>query len=778
MPKLSSSSGGITLSRSAGTYQTLYRDQWGWDTSTPICAADTLYMCGAKAPDDYCDAAGPLSSDGSNAVLFVTYMPTLWGGGTGAPCETDQLSRPITLVYNLRVALRKYKREMDTIWAGHTSTSEYAATRDTAFVGLSIHEILHGLGFTIGMFEYHELVALHDSFAAPSRAGAKDDALWFFKPATRTSQLAKTHFACDDDSKWQGLPLMGAAESGRDSHHNSFVLLEAVESYGTDDKLTVFDLAPLEDMGLYLANYSECDFPDYGAHQGCDFVSTRCRTRKTAFADHEMYTVVNAGNAAAECGKRFTPLPSFEGRCAALPLCVPTSETPPRCPSECVALTADNADAYRALRPVMNGTAAALGSVRRADGLPPKKEQGGGAGDSGLGGLGGTIAAIVTSLVLSLTASLVMQKCCGAGEKRMVTLSHGISALFIALGLAVTGVAVYLLALATGTLAGLPFLSPVGCGALLAFGVAILLQGGMQYKAAMGTGKLAYYGSGVIAAVFIVLQISVALALLVYIGSLSQVQATAASGGKWANAGYASAALREIDNYICESYRNCCTDPDLFSGTKNVTFYTKDASNTTTAQWEVVNATGVCLHTHEGQSLATSALYDLTDPARPKFCEYISGTPSSEHDHFKGIAPSTCGALSSVVDGFEQATCQGGFCHDGVEGYHKFVSIIVSAIERNGVAMGVVLLVALLVQVVQLHVLHNLHKTHVHDAARYGVKKEAPVVVQQQQQQQQQQPYVAVEVTVQPPRGDGGEGGGPQSPYVVNASAQDESEFL
>ena len=93
-------------------------------------------------------------------------------------------------------------------------------------------------------------------------------------PATRTSQLAKTHFACDDDSKWQGLPLMGAAESGRDSHHNSFVLLEAVESYGTDDKLTVFDLAPLEDMGLYLANYSECDFPDYGAHQGCDFVST------------------------------------------------------------------------------------------------------------------------------------------------------------------------------------------------------------------------------------------------------------------------------------------------------------------------------------------------------------------------------------------------------------------------------------------------------------------------------------------------------------------------
>ena len=41
---------------------------------------------------------------------------------------------------------------------------------------------------------------------------------------------------------------------------------------------------------------------------------------------------------------------------------------------------------------------------------------------------------------------------------------------------------------------------------------------------------------------------------------------------------------------------------------------------------------------------------------------------------------------------------------------------MVAAIERNGVAMGVVLL-AFLVQIVQLHVLHNLHKTHVHDAA-------------------------------------------------------------
>ena len=151
----------------------------------------------------------------------------------------------------------------------------------------------------------------------------------------------------------------------------------------------------------------------------------------------------------------------------------------------------------------------------------------------------------------------------------MVTLSHSISILFILLGLAVTGVAVYLLALAMGALAGLPFLSPVGCAALLVFGIAILLQGGMQYKAAMRQAGI--LRSGLIACIFIILQISVALAVLFYIGSLSQVQATADAGGKWRDR-LRQAALQEIDNYICESYRNCCTDPNLFPGTKNVTF--------------------------------------------------------------------------------------------------------------------------------------------------------------------------------------------------------------
>merc|ERR1711916_405556 len=92
----------------------------------------------------------------------------------------------------------------------------------------------------------------------------------------------------------------------------------------------------------------------------------------------------------------------------------------------------------------------------------------------------------------------------------MVTLSHGLSVLFILMGLAVTGIATYLYVQASGATGGLvPFLSPIGCLALLIFGIAILLQGALQYKAATGIGMLAYYGSGLIACTFIILQICV-----------------------------------------------------------------------------------------------------------------------------------------------------------------------------------------------------------------------------------------------------------------------------
>jgi hypothetical protein len=152
--------------------------------------------------------------------------------------------------------------------------------KDYYFVGLSTHEINHGLGFNIGQFLQANIVSLEDVFTEPLDQGTKEDSLWHFKKETRVSQLARVHYNCWDDDAWHGVPLMGAVEGGRDSHQNSFVLLEDVESYGPDFNLnTPFTLAALEDTGHYLANYSRSDFPNWGAYQGCDFITTRCRVR-------------------------------------------------------------------------------------------------------------------------------------------------------------------------------------------------------------------------------------------------------------------------------------------------------------------------------------------------------------------------------------------------------------------------------------------------------------------------------------------------------------------
>ena len=53
----------------------------------------------------------------------------------------------------------------------------------------------------------------------------------------------------------------------------------ARRSYGTFEINTPFTLAALEDTGHYLANYTYSQYPNWGAYQGCDFITTRCRTR-------------------------------------------------------------------------------------------------------------------------------------------------------------------------------------------------------------------------------------------------------------------------------------------------------------------------------------------------------------------------------------------------------------------------------------------------------------------------------------------------------------------
>jgi hypothetical protein len=56
-----------------------------------------------------------------------------------------------------------------------------------------------------------------------------DDNVWHFTKG-RAWSTAKQYFGCYDDSKWQGLPLMGLPDLGRASHWETRVMRDDVMS--------------------------------------------------------------------------------------------------------------------------------------------------------------------------------------------------------------------------------------------------------------------------------------------------------------------------------------------------------------------------------------------------------------------------------------------------------------------------------------------------------------------------------------------------------------------
>ena len=61
-----------------------------------------------------------------------------------------------------------------------------------------------------------------------------DDNVWHFTKG-RAWSTAKQYFGCYDDSKWQGLPLMGLPDLGRASHWETRVMRDDVMSCAARD---------------------------------------------------------------------------------------------------------------------------------------------------------------------------------------------------------------------------------------------------------------------------------------------------------------------------------------------------------------------------------------------------------------------------------------------------------------------------------------------------------------------------------------------------------------
>lgn len=691
VPKMS---GNLKLKKSKGTYRSMYSGTWGWDTSKKRCGADTFYLCGASSPNSYC-----ITGVSANAIVYLTYNPIMNGGATGGPCEVDQLGRPITMIYNMRVNLAASLRAINQ-QQSLLPVDKFNEFKSNRYTSLSVHEMLHGLGFAIQMFQNAGIVELKDVYDSTGPQRTKDDALWHFVPSTRVSTLAKIHFNCKDDSKWNGLPLMGSAETGRDSHHNSFLLLEDVISYGHVGRLTPFALAPLEDMGFYLVDYSKSEYLDYGAYRGCEFIATRCRERDSSM--DEAYVATDP----RECNRDFAA-ESYTAR-TSFSRCAPDGcGRKSKCHPECIVHTDSNAEEYVKYRPVMNGTGALLGPPRMAE------EE-----DGDFSFLNSELFYVIIPLVASFMVSFglgVLSKCfCGTEEKKIRS-SHFISGLFVIIGVAIAGVGIYIFG-NDGVYGNL--LSKPANIALICFGIAIFMQGVLQWKAAVSPSRFYIFSATFVSVIFLILQIVAALLLLFYLHSLDGIENNAIGGGKW-DGKLGSSALMEVENYVCESYRNCCRDPKLASEgigegkvTEEPVFIngSRFDSGTNGTNGTTSVDSGVCLTAHDGD--INTGILDVADPSRPKFCESISGTSSSKTKQFKGMAKAACKVLDAHVIGFDQDQCQENFCTSGVKGYQEFVDLMVAAVRRNSMAIGGMLLFAVSIQIIQLAVLNALFKKH------------------------------------------------------------------
>lgn len=541
----------------------------------------------------------------------------------------------------------------------------------------------------------------------------------FVKPTTRTATLAKVHYNCLDDSKWKGYPMMGKAEFGRDSHHNSFILWEDVESYGAGGLITPMTLALFEDLGVYLADYTKSKVPNFGAYGGCKFVNTRCRYNDLQYNDRS-YSAVHpdecqgwlnmwgsGGNADYLLKNDFRinkcNNDNYRNKCGKVAACHP----------ECIIRTASNEKEFSKWRPLLNATGA----------LPPiyptlKNEEKENLYDS----LYFYLVPILLSILFSLILGFIYNSCHSlfSSEEKMSCLSHFISLLFAAFGVGIIAASIYVIVMTD--LYG-HFLSISASAAFACFGLVICIFGVLQYKTAKTKSTFTIFTVGTISAAVLVGQLILVGYMIYFVSSFDSVDNAEVGTGdyeRWEKHGAMSDNLKSMESYICKSYQKCCRDPNLLVDGSTSSKYDitdrADGADGSNVSIRSVNITvenqQSCVTLHPGMSEAEQELLKIKDPSQPGFCKMVSG---SENKIITSMSDGACMKMDEIVIGFNQTDCQRNFCKAGIDGYNKFVETMISMARRNMYSFAMVCFVLGFVQLFQLILLlklYNYHKTH------------------------------------------------------------------
>lgn len=252
--------GNLVLERSRGIYSAIY-DSKGIP-SEELCARDAQLMYRLPVAESYCTTG--FDGDVIFYPLMSQYAPGV--GGWGGDAGKDETGRPIILVMGWSIAT--------------TPMARFEKQQIGAPRSIILHEIVHGLGFSVYNFRDRRDESGRIDSMVEERAVSDDSEPVWFVTSERTLRVARDYFGCPE---LDGLPLMGDNQLGtgsRGSHWETRIMNDEFMAYGDGSDVSGMTIAMLEDLGMYLGDYSATACMSWGKNQGCDFVASRCAHRK------------------------------------------------------------------------------------------------------------------------------------------------------------------------------------------------------------------------------------------------------------------------------------------------------------------------------------------------------------------------------------------------------------------------------------------------------------------------------------------------------------------
>mmetsp|Transcript_16451 Transcript_16451/g.53644 ORF Transcript_16451/g.53644 Transcript_16451/m.53644 type:complete len:944 (+) Transcript_16451:1-2832(+) len=635
------------------------------------CASDCQTTSFVAVDDYYCT-----SGVAGDVILSVTKPPRYQGvAGSGGACQVDSSGRPLWLVF-------AWLEQMSDKALAPCAPGVSCITPDDAVArwrGLVIHEILHALGFSSGKFQNardasgarKNLLA----FLPVEDTDGATDMVWHFTPDSRAYAAAQEYFGCRDAGSWNGLPLMGLPDLGRNSHWETRVMRDDVMSYGMQTAVSSITLAAMEDLGFYLANYSAVNCMSWGYQQGCGFVLSRCGT-------------YGAGRSI-----RLTDDPLLASKCDGDPHWGenPDAYLNQKCQfgvDPCSRSTyAGSFNGVQCDVQCYTGTA-----ITRSDCtyVPP-----GEVGSAGYGGRPPVEDHWMQWLWLAVwvAGALVVVACartCLCPRPGSVVVLVTLSSLIGLAGLVLAGTSVYIGffdgLFGSAVFEGL-FGRPTVLGSVIAgcFVAGLSLLSLIAICANSSKLMLASYLLQILA---LVIELAAAALVIFYLWSLTDVSNESLGDVNGVGQGrfdgrIGEVALSEIEGVACRTYQFCCRDPRL------------DLVSTD-------NAT--CTVLPEGQLDVATVLQDASSP---QFCEYLSGSDSD-------IKPpqAVCDALDWLLPDLDLQDCQDKFCTHATDGYLDFIDAIIAFMRSNAMPLGGSLAMIVLIQLIAIVNAYNLRNRY------------------------------------------------------------------